>query len=137
MTQIAFIGNTTSEAELRYTQAGKAVASVTVAVNRKRGDQEETDFHRVTIWEGMAENAATLPKGTRVVVIGRLVSRAYETREGEKRTGWEVTADGFGPDMRFASVAVTRSDRPAQAADTSWPTAQVAAPAGGDTDVPF
>lgn len=106
MTHIAFIGNMTSELELRYTQGGKAVGSVTVAVNRKKGDQEETDFHRVTVWEGMAENAARLPKGTRVLVVGRLTSRQYEDREGQKRTGWEVTADGFGPDLRYQAAQV-------------------------------
>lgn len=111
MTQISIIGNTTSEIELRYTQGGKAVGSVTVAVNRKRGDVEETDFHRVTLWESLAENAAQLPKGTRVVVIGRLSSREYEDRQQQKRTGWDVTADAFGPDLRFASADVTRAER--------------------------
>lgn len=123
MTQIAFIGNTTSDAELRYTQGGKAVASVTVAVNRKRGDTEETDFHRVTLWEAMATNAAQLPKGTRVVVIGRLTSREFETREGGKRTGWDVTADGYGPDVRFQGAQVDgRPAREAAPADPGpWP----------------
>lgn len=66
MTTIAFTGNITSPLELRFTQGGKAVGSVTVAVNRKRGEVEETDFHRVTLWESLAENAAQLDKGTRV-----------------------------------------------------------------------
>lgn len=109
MTQIAFIGNLTSPPELRYTQSGKAVANVTVAVNRKKGDVEETDFHRVTVWEGMAENLAQLDKGTRVVVVGRITQREYQTKEGEKRTAWEVTADAIGPDLRFAQVTVTRT----------------------------
>jgi len=108
MTSISLIGNLTSPIELRFTQSGKAVGSVTVAVNRKRGDVEETDFHRVTLWESLAENAAQLDKGTRVVVIGRLTSREYETREGDKRTGWEVTADAFGPDLRFSTAQVSR-----------------------------
>tara|TARA_R110002020_G_scaffold335482_2_gene550623 strand:- start:2576 stop:3001 length:426 start_codon:yes stop_codon:yes gene_type:complete len=109
MTSISLIGNLTSPIELRFTQSGKAVGSVTVAVNRKRGEVEETDFHRVTLWESLAENAAQLDKGTRVIVIGRLTSREYDTREGEKRTGWDVTAEAFGPDLRFASASVTRA----------------------------
>lgn len=125
MTQIAFIGNLTSPPELRFTQSGKAVANLTVAVNRKRGDQEETDFHRVTVWEGMAENVAQLDKGTRVLVIGRLTQREYETKDGEKRTAWEVTADAIGPDVRFAQVTVTRAQRPGAGAETvsapGWP----------------
>jgi single-strand DNA-binding protein len=124
MTSISLIGNITSPIELRYTQSGKAVGSVTVAVNRKRGDVEETDFHRVTLWEKLAENAGLLEKGTRVIVVGRLTSREYETREGEKRTGWEVTADAFGPDLRFATAQVTRAEsggqsRP-QPAEEPW-----------------
>lgn len=111
MTHIAFSGNITAPIELRFTTSGKAVGSVTVAVNRKKGDTEETDFHRVTLWESLAENSVELDKGTRVVVIGRLVSREYETKAGEKRTGWEVTADSFGPDLRFASVKITRAPR--------------------------
>lgn len=109
MTNIAFTGNMTGPAELRFTQSGKAVANVTVAVNRKRNDVEETDYHRVTLWGSLGENAAQFEKGTRVVVIGRLVSREYETKSGEKRPGWEVVADSFGPDVRFATVQVTRA----------------------------
>ncbi|WP_350347235.1 single-stranded DNA-binding protein [Agromyces sp. G08B096] len=138
MTQISLIGNLTSPVELRFTANGKAVGNVTVAVNRKRGDQEETDFHRVTLWEQLAENAAQLEKGTRVVVVGRLTQRSYEDKQGEKRTAWDVTADAFGPDLRFATAQVTRaqSNRPAPQADDGWATA----PAGGGSygdDTPF
>lgn len=109
MTNISLVGNITSAIEIRFTQGGKAVGNVTVAVNRKRGEVEETDFHRVTLWESLAENAAQLEKGTRVLVVGRLTSREFETSAGEKRTGWDVTADAFGPDVRFATAQVTRA----------------------------
>lgn len=128
MTQITLIGNLTAPPELRFTQSGKAVASCTVAVNRKRGETEETDFHRVTVWEGMAENAAQLDKGTRVIVVGRLVQRPWETKDGEKRTSWEVTADAFGPDLRFAQATVQKVSRGA-APDASWEASQ---PTAGD-----
>jgi len=108
MAELTIVGNMTAPVELRYTGSGKAVGSVTVAVNRKRGDQEFTDFYRVTLWESLAENAAQLDKGTRVIVHGRFESREYETKDGEKRTAWELTADAFGPDLRFATAQVTR-----------------------------
>ena len=139
MSQVSIIGNITSPAELRFTQGGKAVASVTVAVNRKRGDKEETDFHRVTVWEGMAENVARLEKGTRVVVVGRLTSSKYQTKEGDERVGWDITADAFGPDLRFASAAVTRSERrdaPVPAQADSWGSAP-AAGSSYDPELPF
>lgn len=144
MTQITLIGNMTSAAELRFTQNGKAVASVTVAVNRKKGDTEETDFHRVTIWEGMAEHAAELDKGTRVIVVGRLVQRPWKTKEGEQRTSWEVTADAFGPDLRFAKAQVQKVAK-GQSGDMSWntpqpPAADVWSQGGGGSygeDAPF
>jgi single-strand DNA-binding protein len=140
-TPITLLGNLTSAIELRWTQSGKAVGNVTVAVNRKRGEVEETDFHRVTLWESLAENAATLEKGTRVIVVGRLTSREYETREGEKRVGWDVTADAFGPDLRWAQASVTRAasnrgvDRPQEPAtgtNDTWVT-----PGAADDETPF
>lgn len=121
-TPIAIRGNITAPVEVRYTQGGKAVGNVTVAVNRGKDDNKQTDFHRVTLWEGLAENAAQLAKGTSVLVIGRLESREYETREGQKRTAWEITADAFGPDLRFQTAQVTRAastgrQQPAQQAE--------------------
>ena len=141
MTHIAFSGNLVSPVELRYTQTGKAVGSVTVAVNRKRGEQEETDFHRVTLWESLAENAVHLEKGTRVVVIGRLTQREYEDKEGNKRQSWDVTADAFGPDVRFAVASVTRTprggavDRPSQ--PVSQPNDAWATPTFPTDETPF
>ena len=108
MTQIAFVGNMTGPVEVRYTSSGQPVGNVGVAVNRKRGDKESTYFHKVTLWGEMAEHAAGLGKGTRVVVIGRIESREYETRDGRKGVAWEVTADGFGPDLRWATAQVAR-----------------------------
>jgi single-strand DNA-binding protein len=108
-TPIAIRGNIVAPVDLRYTSGGKAVGNVTVAVNRGKDDNKQTDFHRVTLWEGLAENAAQLVKGTTVLVIGRLESREYETKEGAKRTVWEITADAFGPDLRFQTATVYRS----------------------------
>jgi single-strand DNA-binding protein len=120
MSYITVIGNTTSDIEIRFTKSGKAVGSVTVAENIKRGDDERTFFHRVTLWGSLAENASKLPKGTRVIVTGRLEQREYETREGEKRQSWEVTADAFGPDARFAQVEASRTERRQETQAGAW-----------------
>lgn len=140
-TPIAIRGNITAPVEIRYTAGGKAVGNVTVAVNRGKDDNKQTDFHRITLWEGLAENAAQLDKGTAVLVIGRLESREYETKDGQKRTAWEIKADAFGPDLRFQTATVQKAGtRSAQ--NDAWTTP--AAPAqdtfGGVTygdDSPF
>lgn len=124
MSKITVIGNATNDVELRYTQSGIPVGNVTVAENWKRGEQEGVNFHRVTIWREMAEHAAaTIRKGLRVIVVGRLDQRDFETREGEKRSTWEITADAIGPDLRFATAAVTRTERGTNHAQTPAPAA--------------
>lgn len=109
MSQVSIRGNTTAPVEVRYTQSGKAVASVTVAENIGKDDQKRTNFHRITLWGEMAEHAAQLDKGTSVIVIGRLDQREYDDKDGNRRTTWEVTADAFGPDLRFQTVQVSKS----------------------------
>lgn len=145
MSSIAFRGNLVRPIELRFTQSGKAVGNASVAVNRGRDDKQETDFYEVVLWESLAEHAAELEKGTAVVVVGRLTSRQYEARDGGKRTAWEVTADAFGPDLRFQSVTVTRTGGAggrshAPAADEAWAApqgAQTGAQGFDDSSLPF
>lgn len=108
MTDIAIRGNLVRPIELRFTSTGKAVGNASVAVNRGRDDRKETDYYEVVLWEDLAQNAAELEKGTSVIVLGRLTSRQFETKDGSKRTVWEVTADAFGPDLRFQTVTVAR-----------------------------
>lgn len=145
MTSITIRGNMTAPVELRYTSNGRAVGNVTVAENVGKDDQKRTNFHRVTLWAELAEHAAQLEKGTSVIVVGRLEQREYETKEGEKRSVWEVTADAFGPDLRFQTATVSRvggsgvrSQSPA--ADEAWAAPQgVQAGADGfdDSSLPF
>lgn len=99
MNTITITGNTTSEPELRYTAKGTAVAGFTVADNHRKKDQsgqwvdDGATFLRVNVWEHLAEACAEkIGKGTRVTVTGVLKQREYETREGEKRTVYEITA---------------------------------------------
>jgi single-strand DNA-binding protein len=118
-TTITVVGNLTNDPELRFTPSGSAVANFTVASTPRTFDRQsnewkdgETLFLRASVWREAAENVAeTLTKGTRVIVQGRLKSRSYETKEGEKRTVIELEVDEIGPSLRYASAKVTRTQR--------------------------
>src|SRR5690606_30332156 len=95
---ITVVGNLTADPELRYTQGGAPVANFTIAAtdrvkDKNTGEWKDGDplFLRCSLWREAAENVAeSLTKGTRVIAQGRLVQRDYETREGEKRTVYEL-----------------------------------------------
>lgn len=113
---VTLVGNITREPELRFTNGGKAVAKFGIAVNRRfqaNGEwKEQTSFFDVQCWDTLAENvASSLPKGSRVIVSGRIEQRQYETQQGEKRSVYEVTADEVGPSLRWATAQVDRTDR--------------------------
>ena len=118
-TTITIIGNLTSDPELRFTPSGAAVANFTVASTPRAFDRQsnewkdgETLFMRCSVWRDAAENVAeSLQRGTRVIVTGRLKSRSYETKEGEKRTVVEMDVDEVGPSLRYASAKVTKTQR--------------------------
>ncbi|WP_043442547.1 single-stranded DNA-binding protein [Arthrobacter sp. L77] len=118
-TVITVIGNLTNDPELRFTPSGSAVANFTIASTPRTFDRQtndwkdgETLFLRASVWREAAENVAeTLTKGTRVVAQGRLKSRSYDTKEGEKRTVMELEVDEIGPSLRYASAKVTRTQR--------------------------
>ena len=123
-TTITVIGNLTSDPELRFTPGGHAVANFTIASTPRTFDPKanewvdgETLFLRASIWRDPAENVAeSLTKGTRVIVTGRLKSRTYETKEGEKRTVIELEVDEIGPSLRYAMAKVMRKARADQVA---------------------
>ena len=100
-TQITLIGNLTNDPELRFTPSGAAVAKFTVASTPRYMDRQtnewkdgDTLFLQCQIWRQAAENVAeSLTRGMRVIVSGRLKQRSYETKEGEKRTVFEVEVD--------------------------------------------
>jgi single-strand DNA-binding protein len=112
---VTIVGNLASDPELKFQPSGKAVANFTVVqTNRvKKGDTwEDGDptWFRCAAWEGLAENIAeSLSKGTRVIVQGAMYTRAYETKEGEKRTSLELRVEAIGPELRWASAQVTRT----------------------------
>jgi single-strand DNA-binding protein len=118
-TNITIIGNLVSDPELRYTPTGQAVATFRVAstprfMDRTTNEWKDGDslFLSCNVWRQAAENVAeSLQRGMRVIVSGRLKQRSYETREGEKRTVYEVEVDEVGPSLRNASAKVSRSSR--------------------------
>ena len=118
-TTITMTGNLANDPELRFTPSGSAVANFTVASTPRTFDKTRNEwvdgealFMRCSIWKEAAENVAeSLTKGTRVIVTGRLKSRSYETKAGEKRTVIELEVDEIGPSLRYASAKVTKAQR--------------------------
>jgi len=118
-TVITIIGNITGDPELRFTPSGAAVANFTVASTPRQFDRTsnewkdgETLFMRCSVWRDAAENVAeSLQRGTRVLVSGRLKSRSYETKEGEKRTVIELDVDEVGPSLKYATAKVNKTQR--------------------------
>jgi single stranded DNA-binding protein len=118
-TQITIVGNLVADPELRFTPNGQAVATFRVASTPRFRDQQsgewkdgESLFLTCNVWRQAAENVAeSLQRGMRVIVQGRLKQRSYETREGEKRTVFEVEADEVGPSLKNATAKVNKSQR--------------------------
>jgi single-strand DNA-binding protein len=118
-TQITIAGNLVDDPELRFTPAGQPVARFRVASTPRfrdnaTGEWKDGDslFLTCNVWRQAAENVAeSLTRGMRVIVSGRLRQRSYETKEGEKRTVYEVEVDDVGPSLRNASAKVNRVAR--------------------------
>jgi single-strand DNA-binding protein len=118
-TTITIVGNLVGDPELRYTPTGQAVANFRIAstprfMDRTTNEWKDGDslFLSCNVWRQAAENVAeSLQRGMRVIVQGRLRQRSYETKEGEKRTVYEIEVDEVGPSLRNASAKVTKSQR--------------------------
>jgi single-strand DNA-binding protein len=118
-TQITIVGNLVEDPNLRFTPSGQAVASFRVASTPRYMDRQtnewkdgESLFLTCNVWRQAAENVAeSLQRGMRVIVQGRLKQRSYETREGEKRTVYEIEADEVGPSLRNATAKVVKTQR--------------------------
>jgi single-strand DNA-binding protein len=153
-TVITVVGNLVDDPELRFTPSGAAVANFRIASTPRTFDKQTNEwkdgdalFLTCSVWRQAAENVAeSLQKGMRVVVQGRLKSRQYETREGEKRTVFEIDVDEVGPSLKYATAKVTRTQRSGsgggyaaqqgggQPANDPWATpAPQGAPAGGQS----
>lgn len=133
--EVTVVGTLTADPELRFTPAGVAVANFTVAsnsrkLNKSTNEWEDGDatFLRCTVWKEYAENVAeSLAKGTKVIARGVLKQRSFETREGEKRTVFELDVEEIGPTLRWATAKVSKASKggngggkPAAAASDSW-----------------
>ncbi len=118
-TTITVIGNLVDDPELRFTPSGAPVANFRIASTPRTFDRQtnewkdgDTLFLACAVWRQAAENVAeSLQRGMRVIVQGRLKSRQYETREGEKRTVFEIDVEEVGPSLRSASAKVTKTTR--------------------------
>ncbi|GAA0916712.1 single-stranded DNA-binding protein [Nonomuraea longicatena] len=146
-TVITIVGNLVDDPELRFTPTGQAVARFRVASTPRFMDRQtnewkdgESLFLTCNVWRQAAENAAeSLQRGMRVIVQGRLKQRSYETKEGEKRTVYEVEVDEVGPSLRNATAKVNRTTRQGGGgggfgggpADDPWASATPAPPQGG------
>jgi single-strand DNA-binding protein len=138
-TTITLVGNLTADPELRFTPSGAAVANFTVASTPRTFDRQTNEwrdgdamFLNCAVWRQAAENVAeSLQKGMRVIVQGRLRSRSYETRDGERRTVFEIDVDEIGPALRYATARVTRNASGSSQGGASRP------PAGGSGDDPW
>ena len=114
---ITVIGRLTNDPELRFTPSGHAVANFTIAQNARTFDRQAnewkdgpTTFWRCDVWRDMAENVAeSLTKGAGVVAYGRLETRTYETKEGEKRSVIELHVDNIGPDLRWGTAKLVKA----------------------------
>ena len=118
-TPITVVGNLVADPELRFTPSGQPVATFRVAstpriMDRQTNEWKDGDslFLSCNVWRQAAENVAeSLQRGMRVIVTGRLKQRNYETKEGEKRTVYEVEVDDVGPSLKSASAKVNRVSR--------------------------
>ena len=145
-TVITLVGNLVDDPELRFTPSGAAVAKFRIASTPRYLDKAtnewkdgESLFLTCNVWRQAAENVAeSLQRGMRVIVQGRLKQRSYETKEGEKRTVYEVEVDEVGPSLRNATAKVAKTQRGGGSfggtapADDPW-AAATPAPAGGSS----
>jgi single-strand DNA-binding protein len=118
-TVITVVGNLTNDPELRFTQSGAAVCSFRIAstprtLDRQSGEWKDGEplFLACSIWRDAAEHVSeSLQRGARVIVQGRLRQRTYDTKEGEKRTVYELEVDEIGPSLRYATAKVQKASR--------------------------
>ncbi len=118
-TVITLVGNLVDDPELRFTPSGAAVAKFRIASTPRFMDKATNEwkdgdslFLTCNVWRQAAENVAeSLTRGMRVIVQGRLRQRSYETKEGEKRTVYEVEVDEVGPSLKSATAKVAKANR--------------------------
>jgi len=136
---ITVVGNLTGEPELRFTSAGTAMCTGSIADNRRfqvNGEwQEETSYINFVAWRELAENAAaSLVKGARVVVTGRLQQRDWTDKDGNTRKSYDLVVDEIAPSLRWATVAITKQ---AKSGESPKPAPATQAPSQYTEEDPF
>jgi single-strand DNA-binding protein len=150
-TVITIVGNLVDDPELRFTPNGAAVAKFRIASTPSYFDKTtnawkdgEALFLTVNVWRQAAENVAeSLTRGSRVIVTGKLKQRGWETKEGEKRTSYEIEADEVGPSLKYATVSINKNPRGGSSnggfgggSDDPWAAATPVGAAAATTDEP-
>lgn len=115
---VTVVGNCTRDPEMKYSASGVSMANFGIAVSKRWQNkqtqewEEQTSFFNVQCWRGLADNvASSVTKGTRVVVMGELQQRSWETDAGEKRSVVQITADDVAPSLRFATAEISKISR--------------------------
>ena len=140
LNQITAMGRLTRDPELRYTQNNVPVASFTIACDRDysgQGQEKQTDFIDCVAWRSTGEFVNKyFSKGRMIVVSGRLQSRKWTDKEGNKRTSWEIVADNcyFG-DSKKDGEGSTYNEQ--QAYNTMQQQAQLQELDDDDGELPF
>jgi single-strand DNA-binding protein len=140
---ITIVGNVTREPELRFTANGRSQLTIGLAVNHRYPDRsrpgewiEDTSFFNVVCWTDLAENvSASVQKGSRIIVMGRLSQRSWETENNEKRSVVEVIAEEVGPSLRWATAQISRTERKGPG-ESARPAAGASVPAGAAAGSP-
>ena len=112
---VTIVGNLTADPEIRVTDGGATLAEIRIAQNKNKrtadGSWEPGDpmFFQGTVWNDMAENAAaSLQKGMRVIVVGKLNYRSWETQDGQNRSVVDISIDEIAPSLRWAKASIER-----------------------------
>jgi single-strand DNA-binding protein len=118
MTAVTIVGNITRDPDLKFTGSGLAMCTFGLAVNNRKKDERgewvdgDPSFYDVVCWRQLAENVTeSLPKGTSVIVVGKLRQRSWEADDGTKRSKVEVQADHIGPALNWATAEVSRNEK--------------------------
>lgn len=118
MTTVTIVGNITRDPDLKFTGSGLAMCTFGLAVNNRKKDERgewvdgDPSFYDVVCWRQLAENVTeSLPKGTSVIVVGKLRQRSWEADDGSKRSKVEVQADHVGPALNWATCEVSRNEK--------------------------
>jgi single-strand DNA-binding protein len=140
---VTIIGNLTAKPEKKNIKSGSSLLNFSVAVNRRWRDkqdnwEEQTSFFDVTAWGELADNIeASLDKGTRVIVTGRLEQQTWE-KDGKNQSKVILVAEDIGPSLRKAQVGeITKMSSGTSAAQTKFTPQKPASTPSFDEEEPF